>query len=273
MTFKEEWQLVAHKPKLNPAEALIALAIARRLPQGAESVRIPIRTLAAESVGLYSRNTAAKALERLEEKGVIEVLRDPTKKRTANRVKWVLACPEGCNIDHANGNKKLSAMHSSRALDKEQPITTRSGDEHLMHSSEDALRISNKEREHLEIVRKVLQELPNPTETHSELSQKLNDPVEAREVSVLVSSIIQGSDSSAYNYLKAIVTNSPLRLMPRALKAANNPEDLALRELADKRRERERRNTEAYFKELEEAAQQAAPPPPELRAALGLVKD
>lgn len=273
MTFKAEWQLVAHKPKLNPAEALIALAIARRLPQGAESVKIPIRTLAAESVGLHSRNTAAKALERLEAKGIIEVLRDPTKKRTANRVRWVLTCPEGCNIDHANGNRKLSSMHSSEALDKEQPITTRSGGEHSMHSSEDALRISKKERDNLEIVRKVLQELPNPTETHLELSQKLNDPVEAREVSVLVSSIIQGSDSSAYNYLKAIVTNSPLRLMPRALKAANNPEDLALRELADKRRERERRNTEEYFRELEEAAQQAAPPPPELRAALGLVKD
>jgi len=105
LTFIEEWQLVAHKPKLNPAEALIALAIARRLPQGAESVKIPIRTLAAESVGLHSRNTAAKALERLEDKGIIEVLRDPTKKRTANRVKWVLACPEGATLTTLTATK------------------------------------------------------------------------------------------------------------------------------------------------------------------------
>ncbi len=269
MTFRHEWQLVAHKPKLTPAEALVALAIARRIPQDSVSVRIPIRTLTAESVGLNSRNTIAKAKDSLEAKGVIRIIRGKTGSRQPDRIEWVLTCPEDCKKDHALGNKR-SKLHTERALEALSPNTTRSPDEHNTPTAEDALRVIKKERESLELVRKFISELENPTSAHLELLEKLDNAGEAREIETLIKAALQSADSSPHNYLKRIVTNSPLRLMPRALKAANNPQDLALKELADARRARELEHSKRLLEEAAELERLSVPPPPELRAALGL---
>lgn len=260
MTFRHEWQLVSHKPKLSQAEALVALAIARRIPQGANSVRIPIRTLTAESVGLTSRNTIAKAKEGLERKGVIRIT-SKNGARRAHLIEWTLTCPDDCTQNHSEGNKRLSDTLTGRALEPKQPTPTRSQDEHNMHTTEDALRINKNERDYLELVRTFLTELSNPTQAHLDLLAKLDNPQEAREVGVLASYVIQGADTSAHNYLKKVVTSSPLRLMPRALKAAKTPEELALKEIAEAKRAKELERTRAYLEEMEERQRQAAPPP------------
>lgn len=260
MTFRHEWQLVSHKPKLSQAEALVALAIARRIPQGANSVRIPIRTLTAESVGLTSRNTIAKAKEGLERKGVIRIT-SKSGARRAHLIEWALTCPDDCTQNHSEGNKRLGDTLTERAKELEQPNAIGPRHEHNMPTTEDALRSIKKERDYLELVRTFLTELSNPTQAHLDLLAKLDNPQEAREVWVLVSGVIQGSDTSAHNYLKKVVTNSPLRLMPRALKAAKTPEELALKELAEAKRAKELERSRAYLEEMAERERQAAPPP------------
>jgi hypothetical protein len=130
-----------------------------------------------------------------------------------------------------------------------------------MPTAEDALRSIKKERDYLELVRTFLTELSNPTQAHLDLLAKLDNPQEAKEVGVLADYVIQNSTESAQGYLKKVVTNSPLRLMPRALKAAKTPEELALKELAEAKRAKELERSRAYLEEMAERERQAAPPP------------
>jgi hypothetical protein len=271
MSYKHNWQLKSHAPDLTPAERLVGLVIADRLPKEADSIRIARRALYAES-GLKSHDTIAKALATLERAGVITTQKAPTGSRKATLIGWALTCPEGCQIDHANGNRKLKSpkpQETSRPTEWNEPEQTSRPSEwnETRPTQQAALRVNKKERDYLELVRKALRELPSPSDQHQKLLEKLSDPLEVKAISDLISERVQGADYPE-KYLAKIVANSPQRLIPKTSKASDL--EAAIREQSEAKRARELERSNAFLAEMAEREAQAVPPPPELRRALGL---
>ena len=217
MSFKKEWQLVAHQPDLTPAEGAVAQAIARRIKPDNLSERIPIRTLLAESVGVKSKDTIERALVKLESLGVIRLSKPPKGSRQATLISWVFSCPENCQIDHERGNKKLSTPKATRPNPQD---TTRP-------NPQDALRIKERERSSLvSLIYDTLKELPNPSSQHLDLLAAIDNPVEVAEIRARTEQLAIKANHDPHSYLKAIAISEPWKLRPKP-KPAQAPPDFS----------------------------------------------
>lgn len=217
MSFKKEWQLVAHQPDLTPAEGAVAQAIARRIKTDNLSERIPIRTLLAESVGVKSKDTIERALTKLESLGVIRLSKPPKGSRQATLISWVLSCPESCQIDHAKGNKKLTT-----------PKVTRPNPQDATRPNpQDALRVKERERSSLvSFIYDTLKELPNPSAQHLDLLAAIDNPVEVSEIRARTEQLAIKANHDPHSYLKAIAISEPWKLRPKP-KPAQAPPDFS----------------------------------------------
>lgn len=215
MSIKEEWQLVAHKPKtLTLSQLAIAHAIARRLPN-AESVRIPQRTLLQES-GIKSSGTVVLALKALEEAGLIKVTPSVVGSRKANLITWLLTCPEGCQVDHQNANTRIPKKPISPSGPEKSSRSENRGVSRSENRS--ALRIDKKEREGslVSFIRETLLELDSPSPLQAQLLEAAQDLKTSGLVNTQAELIIVSKNpESAYSYLKAIALKDPHKLLPK----------------------------------------------------------
>lgn len=214
MSIKLEWQLVAHNEGLTAAEGAVAQAIARRIrpDNEASGERIPIRTLYAESVGVKSKDTIERALARLISLGIIQVRKPGKGSRQASVITWALQCPEGCQLDHANGNTRIKTGKESTS-----PKATRPNPQDATRPNpQDALRSKERERDPLvSFISQTLKELPNPTPQHLELLSGLDNPEELAEIRTRAKFYLNEADYDEFSYLRKIITNSPTRLKPK----------------------------------------------------------
>jgi hypothetical protein len=212
MSFREEWQLVAHQPDLTPAEGAVAQAIARRLKPDSESVLIPLRTLLAESVGVRSKDTIERALIKLESLGVIQVIKPRPGSRQPSKVRWLLTCPEGCEQDHSRANERLRPVKDSPS----QKATRPNPQDKTRPNPQDALRSKERERSSLvSFIEQTLSELPNPSALHLELLAALENPAEVELVRARADLLFMKAEQDGHAYLKAIITSSPHKLKPK----------------------------------------------------------
>jgi hypothetical protein len=153
LSLKEEWQLVAHSAllSLTPAEGAVAQAIARRIRPNSPSEQLPFRTIYAESVGVTSKATIQRALEKLSGLGVIKLSQTASGSRSPRVITWLLECPAECELDHANGNRKLKTTRLEREIEalanKTPQSDTPTGLGHDTPHSVGHLKKENKERE------------------------------------------------------------------------------------------------------------------------------
>lgn len=221
MSLKEEWQLVSHSKDLKdltPAEGSVAQAIARRIRPGQDSQAIPIRTLYAESVGVRSKSTIEKALVGLEYLGVIKVSKPARGSRQPSVITWVLACPEGCSLDHANGNTKLKPAAQTRAKLQETENPTRPTPQDTTRPTpQDTLRSKERERRSLvSFIRETLLEQPEITHHQAQLLEATNDQELAGQVRARAEQIlIDKEPSDPWSYLAAIAKKNPQKLFPK----------------------------------------------------------
>jgi hypothetical protein len=250
--FREEWQLVAHKPKtLTLSQLAVAHAIARRLPN-AESVRIPQRTLLQES-GIKSSGTVVLALAALEEAGLIKITLGAVGSRKASLITWRLSCPEGCQIDHQNANKKLSKMTPSQPLiEKSSRSDSRSA---TRPDSRSALRIDIKKerRGFLRFIEEELATITDQSPDHSELISALKNPELTTQVNERAELLASKATINAEAYLKRITKENPRQLLPRPKAALSVAQ-------ADKNA-KEKEASRLFLAELKEREQLSSPPP------------
>lgn len=220
MTFIEEWQLVAHSPnlKLTHAEALVALAIARRIESGQNSTRLSISTLLAESVAINSRATIQRALEGLEALGVIELSKTRPGSRTARSATWTLTCPGDCQLDHSKANKKLSKTRLERDFEAAEAEGSRprhaEGLGRDTRNDWDALRIKKEREGVLEFISQELSEMPSKGERHKQLEEAIADQELSGEVRIKAEQLALKAENDPRSYLRSITRNSPQKLLP-----------------------------------------------------------
>jgi hypothetical protein len=212
-----EWQLVAHAPEtITPAQGAVATAIARRIPPGKVSIRIPQRTLLAEAVGVNSKRTIQRALVELQILGVIGVQAAATGSRKPDLVSWRLECPEGCQIDHINGNTKISA--SPKEATRPNPDTS------TRPNPDTPLRSSNKrEIGILGFIEKGLESVETKSEAHLEIIAALADPEQKALIRQRAELLSLKAEQSPENYLAQIAISSPRKLLPKPPKAQEPP--------------------------------------------------
>ena len=237
MTYREEWQLVAHAPtELTPAEGSVAQAIARRIKPGKHSEPIPQRTLYAESIGVKSKDTIKRALARLEALGVIEVRTPPKGSRLPSVITWALECPGDCRQDHSNGNKKTAQTVLERQLEElekseSQNATrpTHQGTTRPTHQG--ALRSIKKERDgsFLDCIEEALKKVTSKTEGQRALEAALADSNQRAIVRTAAELLAVKAEQNPENYLAQIAISSPHKLLPSAPKTARalTPPDLS----------------------------------------------
>ena len=202
MSIRESWQLVAHSPKaLSPAHRCVADAIARRIIPGNLTQPIPQRTLLAES-GVKSKDTVQKALAALQVLGVITV-KSRIGSRQADLITWLLECPQNCELDHSNANRRTKSERATRPTVQDMTRPT----------VQDALRSNKKERKgFLDFIQDSL-ELSNKTGDHVALSEALQNTSQRGLVLVKAEALAnKGTNPEAY--LKAIVRDNPRHLLP-----------------------------------------------------------
>jgi hypothetical protein len=252
MTLRDEWQLVAHKPKsLTLSQLAIAHAIARRLPN-ADSVRIPQRTLLAES-GVKSSGTVVLGLTALEEAGLISITPAAIGSRKASLITWLLACPEDCRIDHQNANKKLP---QKTAVQSESQDSSRSDSRSVTRpDSRSALRIDIKKerRDFFSFIEEELSAIETQTQDHQDLAKALSDPEQHSQVRERAELLSAKATIAPEAYLKRIVRDDPKQLLPRAKTAQ------ALAQTAKTTREKEA--SRLFLAEQKELEKVSAPPP------------
>jgi hypothetical protein len=163
-----------------------------------------MRTLYAESVGVKSKDTIARALAKLESSGVITTQKAPIGSRKATQYTWALTCPEGCQVDHANGNRKLKSPKPQETTRPTQQETTRP-------TQQDALRVLRRERTNLiSFIYQALKELPEPTSQHLDLIAAIDSKALGEKVEELAK-----RGRSPYDYIKAIAISEPWKLLPK----------------------------------------------------------
>jgi hypothetical protein len=223
LSLKEEWQLVAHSAllSLTPAEGAVAQAIARRIRPNSPSEELPFRTIYAESVGVTSKATVQRALEKLASLGVIRIPKTAPGSRSPRVITWLFECPAECELDHANGNRRLKTTRLERELealaDKTPESNTPTGLGHDTPHSVGHLKKENKEREGiLSFIEKALSEAGQLDPNQRELKEALKSP-EKREAIRAKAELMAIKAQDVRAYLSAIATNSPEKLLPRAL--------------------------------------------------------
>lgn len=252
MSIREDWQLVAHKPKaLTLSQLAIAHAIARRLPN-ADSVRIPQRTLLSES-GVKSSGTVVLGLIALEKAGLISITPGAIGSRKASLITWLLTCPEDCRIDHQNANKKLP---QKAAVQSEPEESSRSDSRSATRpDSRSALRIDIKKerRDSFSFIEEELSAIETQTQDHSDLAKALSDPELNPQVRERAEQLSAKATIAPEAYLKRIVRDDPKQLLPRT-KAAP-----AIAQTAKTIREKEA--SKIFLAEQKELEKVSSPPP------------
>ena len=220
MSFREEWQLVAHQQDLTPAEGAVAQAIARRIRPDSPELPIPIRTLLGESVGVKSKRTIEAALQRLEALGIIAVTKPAKGSRKPSRITWELECPPECQLNHDRGNTRLSETRLERELrdlaeSTPEKATRPNSEDTTRPNSEDALRIERRERSALvSFIAETIEGLPNPGPLHLELLASL-DTEELPAIRAQAEQLLVKAEQNPWNYLRAIIAKSPYKLKPK----------------------------------------------------------
>lgn len=219
MSLKEEWQLVAHNKHLTPAQGSVALAIARRIDPHTLETKLSFKALYAESVGVGSKETISKALDLLEELGVITRTQPLRGSRTAQLIRWVLECPLDCQSDHSNANKKLKLTRLERenkpAIEPEQEERHAHSLGHDTPTHQDALRKKEiRERETLLSFIEEALETESETAAHLALSEALKDPEQRALIRTRAEQLAIKADNPK-PYLKAIAIKSPEKLLPK----------------------------------------------------------
>lgn len=219
MSIREEWQLVAHSPKVTPATGSVAQAIARRIRPGKSSEHLPQRTLLAESIGVSSKSTIKKALEELEELGVIRLEVSPKGSRKPSLITWALECPQDCLIDHNKGNAKSDKTHLERELDKARAENaTRPNPQDTTRPNPQDTLTSIKKRERsslISIIELALNELPEKTDLHQKLITALASSEELGNIQARAEQLALKAEHDPQRYLAAIATREPWKLLPK----------------------------------------------------------
>lgn len=223
MSLKEEWQLVAHSAPLSltPAEGAVAQAIARRIKPNSPSEEIPFRTIYAESVGVSSKATIQAALAKLEALGVIQISKTPRGSRKPSVITWLLSCPGECDLDHANGNRKLKTTALEREFASLAKETLESDTpQSLGHDTPQSLGHLKKERKEregiLSFIEEALEETQELNPHQRELKEALKDP-EKRSLIRNQAELLAIKARDVRAYLGAIATSSPQKLLPKSL--------------------------------------------------------
>jgi hypothetical protein len=218
LSYREEWQLVAHTPKtLTPAQGAVLSAIARRISPKTLKSAIPQRTLYAESVGVKSKDTITRALIELQILGVIRVEPAARGSRKPDLISWTLECPEGCQLDHWNGNtqRAKSSEKATRPTPQGETRPTPQG----------ALRSSNKrEIGILDFIEKGLGSVETKSEAHLEIIAALADPEQKALIRQRAELLSLKAEQSPENYLAQIAISSPRKLLPKPPKAQEPPD-------------------------------------------------
>lgn len=223
MSIREEWQLVAHSPKITPATGSVAQAIARRIRPNKTSERIPQRTLLAESVGVSSKGTIKRALAELVELGVIRLEVSPKGSRKPSLITWSLECPQDCLMDHTKGNTKTTKTHLERQLEtlnseEEEKATHPNPETTTCPNPETALTSINKrERSSLiSFIEKALNQIEQKTSEHQALIKALANSEEIALVQVRAEQIaLKPHIDNPANYLGHITREEPWKLLPK----------------------------------------------------------
>lgn len=233
MSIREEWQLVAHSPKVTPATGSVAQAIARRIRPGKTSEHIPQRTLLAESIGVSSKGTVIRALKELEELGVIRLEISAKGSRKPSLITWSLECPQDCLMDHTKGNTKTTKTHLERELEKleseEREIATRPNPETTTRPNPETALTSIKNRERsslISVVEKALNDLAEKTNQHQALIDALANGEELARVQARAEQLALKAEHDPQRYLAAIATREPWKLLPKE-KPAQAPPDFS----------------------------------------------
>ena len=223
MSLREEWQLVAHSAllALTPAEGAVAQAIARRIRPNSPSEQLPFRTIYAESVGVTSKRTIQRALEKLDSLGVIRIPKTAPGSRSPRVITWLLECPAECQLDHANGNRKLATTRLEsefEALAEKTPESdTPTGVGHDTPYSVGHLKKEKKEREGiLSFIEKALSEAGELDPNQRELKEALENP-EKRALVRTKADLLAIKAQDVRSYLSAIALRNPEKLLPREL--------------------------------------------------------
>lgn len=240
MSLREEWQLVAHNKDLTAAEGAVAQAIARRIKPGQTGEALPIRTLLAESVGVTSKSTIELALRKLEALGVIRVSKPPKGSRKPSVITWSLECPGDCQLDHSKANSKLSQTYLERQFEEAQitepPLVTRPDSQDTTRpDSQDTLRSKELEREGLlSFIEKTLTQVESPNPNQELLLAGLRDKEKRQLIQFNAEQLALKAEQNSEGYLKAIVLNSPQKLLPKPAPIQSPPDYSHLpRELQD----------------------------------------
>jgi len=276
MSLREEWQLKAHSPKMNLATALVALAVASRIDPTRLSVKIPQRTLLAESVAITSRNTISKALNELQALGVIHRSKRAQGSRNATLITWVLQCPENCQIDHDRGNARKSKAPTTRSpIEHSYPQPTPTNAHSLSHDTLTDWGALTKEqlREKgvLAFTYEVLQTIKEPTETHRALLSALRDRDNRLIVESKAEEIANSASSNWQSYLRKFIVDTPNKLLPKPLPEAQA--EAQAREFREKRRAKLLAESEQFLEEQRQLEALSVPPPEHLKALLGLARN
>jgi hypothetical protein len=230
LSLKEEWQLVAHSAllSLTPAEGAVAQAIARRIRPNSPSEQLPFRTIYAESVGVTSKATIQRALEKLSGLGVIKLSQTASGSRSPRVITWLLECPAECELDHANGNRKLKTTRLEREIEalanKTPQSDTPTGLGHDTPHSVGHLKKENKEREGiLSFIEKALSDNGQLDPNQRKLKEALEIP-EQRALIQTRADLLAVKAQDVRAYLSAIALSNPEKLLPREAPKQSPPD-------------------------------------------------
>ena len=231
MSLKEEWQLVAHSAllSLTPAEGAVAQAIARRIRPNSPSEQLPFRTIYAESVGVTSKATVQRALDKLGSLGVIRIPETVPGSRSPRVITWLLECPAECELDHANGNRKLKTTRLERefeALATQTPESnTPTGLGHDTPQPVGHLKKEKKEREGiLSFIEEALSESGQLNPKQRELKEALEIPEKRALIQAKAELQAVKATDNVRNYISAIALSNPEKLLPRDLPKQSPPD-------------------------------------------------
>ena len=172
-------------------------------------------------MGVTSKRTIQRALERLDSLGVIRIPETIPGSRSPRVITWVLECPAECQLDHANGNRKLKTTRLElefEALAEKTPQSdTPTGVGHDTPYSVGHLKKEKKEREGiLSFIEEALSEAGELDPNQRELKEALENP-EKRALVRTKADLLAIKAQDVRSYLSAIALRNPEKLLPREL--------------------------------------------------------
>ena len=252
MSTYHSWQLVKHAPKnLTLAQGAIADAIARRILVGASSVRISQRALFEETIGARSKRTVERGLEDLKRLGIIEVTRPS--RRKPSEIRWLLTCPEGCQFDHSQGNKRIP----TRPISDGTEYPTREGTLRDV-KREIKQQPGNNPLKLIEETLKELEQSGQQSQAHQAIGEELSIEEGRARIRQRLDLLLAAAESNPRAYLRKIITHSPEKLLPQKTskerEQRSRAESRELLELRDRLRKYPQEELSAWQPEIEKLA-------------------